>query len=98
MDAFNDPVEALRNFQTSRYGLLLIDVRMPNMNGFELYKEIEKIDAVDVFFITAFEVYYEALREVFPNMEPACFINKPIQIPDLITRIIEYYHGRNVMV
>ena len=62
---------------------------MPKMNGFELYKEMEKIDAVKVCFITAFEVYYEALREVFPNMEVECFITKPIEIANLVKRINE---------
>jgi DNA-binding response OmpR family regulator len=89
VDVFNDPVEALSNFRASRYDLLLIDVRMPKMNGFELYKEMEKLDAVKVCFITAFEVYYDALREVFPNMEIECFIRKPIEIGNLIKRINE---------
>ena len=90
VDAFNDPVEALSNFQASRYDLLLIDVRMPKMNGFELYKEMEKVDAVKVCFITAFEVYYEALKEVFPNMEVECFIKKPVEIADLKKKITEH--------
>ena len=58
------------------------------MNGFELYKEIEKVDGVvKVCFITAFEVYYEALREVFPSLEVECFIRKPIEIASLIKKI-----------
>jgi two-component SAPR family response regulator len=61
---------------------------MPKMNGFELYQEMEKIDnKVKVCFITAFEVYYEALREVFPNLEIGCFIRKPIEIDELVKRI-----------
>ncbi len=88
-DVLNDPVKALDNFEASKYDLLLIDVRMPKMNGFELYKEMEKIDAVKVCFITAFEVYYEALKEVFPNMEVECFIRKPIEIADLVKKINE---------
>ena len=58
------------------------------MNGFELYQEMEKIDnKVKVCFITAFEVYYEALREVFPNLEVGCFIRKPIEIDELVNII-----------
>ena len=88
VDTFNDPLEALSNFKPSKYDLLLLDVRMPKMNGFELYKEIEKIDNhVKVCFITAFEVYYEALREVFPSLEVECFIRKPIEIASLIKKI-----------
>jgi DNA-binding response OmpR family regulator len=89
VDVFNDPIQALSSFRASRYDLLLIDVRMPKMNGFELYKEMEKIDAVKVCFITAFEVYYEALREVFPTMEVGCFITKPIEIANLVKKINE---------
>jgi two-component system, OmpR family, response regulator ChvI len=88
VDVFNDPQEALSNFEASKYDLLLLDIRMPKMNGFELYKEMGKIDnAVKVCFITAFEVYYEALREVFPSMEAECFIRKPIEIGNLVKRI-----------
>jgi DNA-binding response OmpR family regulator len=88
VDAFNDPVTALAHFKANSYSLLLIDVKMPKMNGFELYQEIEKIDnKVKVCFITAFEVYYEALREIFPNLEVGCFIRKPIEISNLVNRI-----------
>jgi DNA-binding response OmpR family regulator len=44
VDTFNDPEEALSNFKAGLFDLLLIDVKMPKMNGFELYREIEKID------------------------------------------------------
>jgi len=88
VDVSNDPQEALSNFGASKYDLLLLDIRMPKMNGFELYKEMNKIDNdVKVCFITAFEVYYEALREVFPSMEVECFIRKPIEIGNLVKRI-----------
>jgi two-component system, OmpR family, response regulator ChvI len=88
VDVFNDPVEALSNFEASKYDLLLLDIRMPKMNGFELYKEMDKIDNdIKVCFITAFEVYYEALREVFPSLEVECFIRKPIEIGSLVKRI-----------
>jgi two-component system, OmpR family, response regulator ChvI len=70
VDAVNDPQEALSNFKAGLYDLLPIDVKMPKMNGFELYQEIEKIDnKAKVCFITAFEVYYESLREVFRTVK-----------------------------
>jgi DNA-binding response OmpR family regulator len=62
VDVFNDPTQALSSFRASRYDLVLLDVRMPKMNGFELYKEMEKIDAVKVCFITAFEKINEQLE------------------------------------
>jgi two-component system, OmpR family, response regulator ChvI len=88
VDAFNDPQEALSNFKAGLYDLLLIDVKMPKMNGFELYREIEKIDnKAKVCFITAFEVYYKSLRELFPTVKVDCFIKKPIRTEDLVERI-----------
>src|ERR671938_1128506 len=88
VDAFNDPQEALSNFEAGLYDLLLIDIKMPKMNGFELYREIEKIDSKPkVCFITAFEVYYKSLRELFPTMKVDCFIKKPITTDDLVQRI-----------
>jgi two-component SAPR family response regulator len=80
VDAFEDPVLALSNFKPGFYGLLLLDVKMPQINGFELYEKIKKIDSeVKACFITAHEVYYESLREIFPTMDLDCYV-KPIQI------------------
>jgi two-component system, OmpR family, response regulator ChvI len=88
VDAVNDPQEALSNFKAGLYDLLLIDVKMPKMNGFELYQEIEKIDnKAKVCFITAFEVYYKSLRELFPTTKVDCYIKKPITTDDLVQRI-----------
>src|SRR5437588_1931057 len=101
VDAFNDPIQALSGFRSGSYDLALIDYKMPNMNGFELYREIRKIDErVKVCFITAFEVYYDELKKKFQNSLNAssrrqhrqeedvkCFIQKPIDIDELIKRI-----------
>src|ERR671932_697877 len=88
VDTFNDPQEALSNFKAGLYDLLLIDVKMPKMNGFELYREMEKIDnKPKVCFITAFEVYYKSLRELFPTMKVDCYIKKPITTDELVQRI-----------
>jgi two-component system, OmpR family, response regulator ChvI len=87
VDAFEDPVLALSNFKPGIYGLLLLDVKMPQINGFELYEKIKKIDSeVKACFITAHEVYYESLRELFPSMDLDCYV-KPIQIEDLVRHV-----------
>jgi two-component system, OmpR family, response regulator ChvI len=97
VDTYNDPVAALLNFKSDFYDLLLVDVRMPKMNGFELYQEIEKVDKkTKVCFITAFEVYYHALREIFPTLEVGCFIRKPIEIDDLVKRINAEIHSLDI--
>ena len=100
---FNDPLLALSSFkdndlslssksssvQSSPYDLLLLDISMPKMNGFDLYQEIIKISEKDIktCFITAFEVYYESLKKDFPLLDVGCFIKKPIGINDLRNRI-----------
>jgi DNA-binding response OmpR family regulator len=87
VDAFKDPVLALSNFKPRTYDLLLLDVKMPQMNGFELYEKIKKLDSeIKACFITANEVYYESLREIFPTMDLDCYI-KPIQIEDLVKHV-----------
>jgi two-component SAPR family response regulator len=58
---------------------LLLDIRMPQMNGFELYRKIRDVDPqVRVCFLTALEVYYDEFRRVFPKLHLRCFARKPI--------------------
>ena len=97
VDAYTSPITALENFKPDFYGLLLLDIRMPTMNGFELYRKMRNIDDdVKVCFITAFEVYYHALREIFPTLEVSCFIRKPIEIDDLVKRINAEIHSLDI--
>jgi two-component SAPR family response regulator len=50
---------------------------MPKMNGFELYREMRKINSeVKVCFITAYEVYYEQLKEEYPSLNLGMFYQK----------------------
>jgi two-component system, OmpR family, response regulator ChvI len=93
VETSNDPVVALSNYRPNYYDLLLIDIRMPAMNGFELYDKIKKLDnMVKVCLISAYDVDYDALREQFPSLEIDCLlprgvIRKPIQVAKLIERI-----------
>jgi CheY-like chemotaxis protein len=92
VDAFNNPILALSSFEQGLYTLALIDFRMPNMNGFELYNELRKIDdRVKVCFITAFEIQKEDLKAAIPelNAEKAVIIKKPIKIDDLAKTVAE---------
>jgi CheY-like chemotaxis protein len=86
VDVFNDPLVALSNFKQDTYDLLLLDIKMPNMTGFELYRKLREIDPnVKACFITAFETYYEKFRQdFFPLAEIKGFIRKPINTEDLI--------------
>ena len=93
VETSNDPLVALSNYRPNYYDLLLLDIRMPAMNGFELYDKIKKLDnKVKVCLISAYDVDYDALREQFPSLEIDCLlprgvIRKPIQIAKLIERI-----------
>jgi DNA-binding response OmpR family regulator len=88
VDAFNDPELALSNFKPGLYALLLLDFKMPKMTGYELYDKMKIIDnKVKVCFVSATYVNYEAAREVFPFLELECFIQKPVEIDDLIRRV-----------
>lgn len=91
VDAFNDPLSALDHIKVDKYDLLILDIKMPKMTGFELYRKItEKIDGKPkVCFVTAFEVYYDEFRRVFPNLHVKCFIRKPISTKDLIEQVRE---------
>ena len=88
----NDPLLALRNFKPDLYDLLILDIVMPQIDGFELYGEIKEIDnRVKVCFITAFEVNYQALRVLFPTVtttdDIGCFIRKPIEGKTLVKHV-----------
>jgi DNA-binding response OmpR family regulator len=85
---YNDPLEALLNFKPDFYDLLLIDINLPKMNGFELCTQILKLDInVRICFITAGEANIEALREVYSTISLGCFIKKPIRIDQLVKRV-----------
>jgi DNA-binding response OmpR family regulator len=87
VDAFNDAVLALSNFKAGMYDFVLLDVKMPQINGFELYEKIKEIDSkVRACFITAYEVYYQSLKEIFPDIDYDCYV-KPINIDDLVTHV-----------
>jgi two-component system, OmpR family, response regulator ChvI len=90
VDAFTDPQEALAQYRPNAYDLLLIDIRMSKLNGFELVREIRKSDTqTEVWFLTAFEVYYEEFKKMFPNLDVKSFIRKPISASDLASKINE---------
>lgn len=88
VDTFTDPEETLSNFKKGLYDFLIIDIRLPKMDGFELCDKMKAIDnKVKICFITAYEINYRALRQVFPEPKLECFIQKPIEIGELVERI-----------
>ena len=88
VDAYTEPLKALYDFKPNVYNLSLFDIRMPKMNGFELYREIKKKETnAKICFMTAFEIYHDEFRRIFPTLDVQCFIRKPIGIKDLISHI-----------
>jgi DNA-binding response OmpR family regulator len=85
---YNDSLLELSNFKDDLYDLVILDINIPKMNGYELYKEIRKIDSkVKVCFLSASEIYDKNLQKVSPPSNVKCFISKPIQMNDLIRTV-----------
>jgi DNA-binding response OmpR family regulator len=86
VDSFNDPQEALSNFKPGLYDLVILDLKMPKMDGFELYHEIKKKDDnAKVCFLTASELYYEEFqKKEYHALDKNLFIRKPIDNKELL--------------
>jgi DNA-binding response OmpR family regulator len=88
VDVYNDPELALSAFKSNYYDLLLLDIRMPKMDGYELYDKIRKKDnKVKVCFLTASERYKEErIPSFLSSGSTSCFLIKPITIDDLVKK------------
>jgi CheY-like chemotaxis protein len=102
VDVYNDPILALSDYKPGIYDLLLLDIKMPRINGIELYKKIQDKekkmkdhtsdnddDKPNVCFITAYdEGYYSQFKESFPKLEKEnCFLRKPVLLNDLVKKV-----------
>ena len=92
IDSFNDPILALKSYRMNFYDLVILDIKMPKMDGFELYTKIrEKDNKVKICFLTASELYYEKFRKTHSEfgriIEEECFIQKPIKNEELIRKL-----------
>jgi DNA-binding response OmpR family regulator len=89
VDAYTSPQEALQSFKPDAYDLAILDIRMPTMTGFQLYREMRKVDsAISVCFLSAFEIQPNEFRSVFPSMNGVkIIIKKPISISELLKEI-----------
>ena len=88
--SFNDPLVALQEFRPGLYDLIIIDILMPRMNGFELYDKVRELDSnvIICFLTTASEIYYkDVVKEAFPELGTRCFISKTIANRDLIEKV-----------
>jgi response regulator RpfG family c-di-GMP phosphodiesterase len=81
-------LQALESHPENYYDLVITDIRMPKMNGFELYRRIkEKNHSMKIAFITAFEINKEEFNKVMPSVNVIDFISKPLSVSSLITKL-----------
>jgi DNA-binding response OmpR family regulator len=95
--AFNDPQEALSKYKPGSYDLIILDIKMPKMDGFELYQEIKRKDNnAKICFLTASELYYEKFRKKeFSALDKDLFIRKPIGNEELVAQVNKMINRRD---
>ena len=91
---FNDPTIPLKLYRSNFFDLVILDIKMPKMDGFELYIKIkEKDPKAKICFLTALPTFNEEFRkarsEVGRIIAEECFIQKPITTEDLIKKLID---------
>jgi len=94
VDSFNDPILAFNYYKVNFYDLVILDIKMPKMDGFELYTKIREKDSnVKICFLTASEMYYEKFRKTRSEfgriIGEDCFIQKPIKNEDLVKKLTD---------
>ncbi|MFL6328492.1 MAG: response regulator [Nitrososphaeraceae archaeon] len=90
VDSFDNPVLALNDFKAGLYDLVLLDIKMPEMDGFKLYEEMRKVDnTFKVCFLTASEMFYEEYRRAYYSTmhEHYPIIQKPVKNEEFIKQI-----------
>ena len=92
VDSFNDPVLASSTYKQNYYDLILLDIKMPKMDGFELYERIREKDKITkICFLTASEMFYESLRKARnlfgDTLGEEYFIQKPAKSDQLVRQL-----------
>ena len=90
VDTFNDTESALSVFRPGLYDLALLDIRMPEMNGFQLLRKLRSIDyKIKICFLTAADMgyYTETDSDIINDLGKGCFVSKPIDSEDIIRRL-----------
>ena len=95
VDGFTDPRQAVEQFHAEAYDVILSDIRMPGMDGFEVYRRIREKDAnIKIYFLSAFDAYENQVKELFPDQSLVEFIRKPINYKVLAQRLMKDPHLR----
>jgi DNA-binding response OmpR family regulator len=92
VDTFNDPITALKSYKSNFYDIVILDIKMPKMDGFELYAKLREQDPkVKICFLTASELFYEEFRnmrlKLGEKIGEEYFIQKPIKTDDLLEKL-----------
>ena len=92
VDSFNDPITALKSYRSNFYDLVILDIKMPKMDGFQLSSKIREQDPkAKICFLTASELYYEKFRKIYSELDKTInedyFIQKPINAEDLVKHL-----------
>ena len=101
VDSFNDPVLVSDTYKSNYYDLVILDIKMPNMDGFELYDRIRQKDQkTKICFLTASEMFYESLRQARNLLGDVLgeeyFIQKPAKTDQLIRRLTDLINSPQV--
>jgi DNA-binding response OmpR family regulator len=99
VDSYECPLIALESFKPHYYDLVILDIKMPEMNGFSFYREIKKLDKnVRICFLTAGEMYHGVYSDIFSSLPANCFIRKPIGNEELIKRVNEIINDVTIQI
>ena len=101
VDPFNDPVLVCDTYKSNYYDLVILDIKMPKMDGFQLYDCIRQKDRkTKICFLTASEMFYESLRQarnlLGDMLGEQYFIQKPIKTDELIRRLTDLINSPQV--
>jgi two-component system, OmpR family, response regulator ChvI len=99
VDTFNDPLDALSSFRSGLYAIAVLDIRMPNMNGFELCSELRKADDnIKFVFMTAYDIHSEDnnndIKFILMNEKPI-ILKKPISLNEFVNKIKKELDSNN---
>jgi DNA-binding response OmpR family regulator len=92
---FNDPRQAISMFRADQYDMAILDIQIPGMNGFDVYRRLRKVQPdLRIAFLTAFEIHTDEFRRLFPDSDVNLFLTKPITVLELARIIRRELAGR----
>jgi CheY-like chemotaxis protein len=89
IEVFSDPLEALAQFRPDHYDFVITDIRMPQMDGFELYQKIRNQDSkVKIYFLSAYDNYEDQAKEILVADTLVRFLKKPVSFTGLAQQLL----------